>query len=358
MDRLEAEEAMEGELTEESTEKHLGQQPKKFYAEWCRFILDLLLFYTTAFFVLLAVFSLFALVFLVPFFIDPAWSTLQADFDPMGTQCRTISGDYLEGRSLCDWSSCQEGCTKTVYTCWKIIVEYEVPGINPGDHLETPVASGKLFPNVKGCGYPPNVDCHNFLKTYGRSGTNFTCYVSRSDPALVIVNLNLQEVKAHLFYSIAVPFPCLLLSLLYLILAYKFIYNDPRPNKKEATYRPVASAAASGSSALAAFIDIRDSGEDQDLDRGQGDKERQRKFLLQLQRTKWLAQHGKLASDKSAGSSTNSVRINELMQHSNSSNSDAKSELTHMERMKKDRNAYSSEKHRVMHYYQYYSLHH
>ena len=84
----------------------------------------------------------------------------------------------------------------------------------------------------------------------------------------------------------------------------------------QATYRPVASAAASGSSALAAFIDIRDSGEDQDLDRGQGDKERQRKFLLQLQRTKWLAQHGKLASDKSAGSSTNTVRINELMHES------------------------------------------
>ena len=65
--------------------------------EWCRFILDFLLFYTTAFFVLLAVFSLFALVFLVPFFIDPAWSTLQADFDPLGTQCQTISGQYLEG---------------------------------------------------------------------------------------------------------------------------------------------------------------------------------------------------------------------------------------------------------------------
>lgn len=109
-------------------------------------------------------------------------------------------------------------------------------------------------------------------------------------------------------------------------------------------------ASAASGSALAAFIDIRDSGEDQDLDRGQGDKERQRKFLLQLQRTKWLAQHGKLAANNdklaatSAGSSTNSVRINE-MQHSNSasSNSDTKSELTHMERMKKDRNAYSSE---------------
>ena len=79
------------------------------------------------------------------------------------------------------------------------------------------------------------MDCHNFLKTYGRSGSNFTCYVSRSDPELVIVNLNLQEVKAHLFYSIAVPFPCLLLSLFYLVMAYKFIYNEPT-KKKEVKY--------------------------------------------------------------------------------------------------------------------------
>ena len=67
------------------------------YHQWCRFILDLILFYTTAFFVLLAIVSLFALVFLVPFFIDPAWSTLQADFDSNGTKCTTISGKYLKG---------------------------------------------------------------------------------------------------------------------------------------------------------------------------------------------------------------------------------------------------------------------
>ena len=67
------------------------------YHQWCRFILDLILFYTTAFFVLLAIVSLFALVFLVPFFIDPAWSTLQADFDPNGTVCTTLSGKYLKG---------------------------------------------------------------------------------------------------------------------------------------------------------------------------------------------------------------------------------------------------------------------
>ena len=65
--------------------------------ELCRVALDLLLFYTTSFFILLAVFSIFALIFLVPFFIDPAWSTLQADFDERGTRCVTKSGIYLEG---------------------------------------------------------------------------------------------------------------------------------------------------------------------------------------------------------------------------------------------------------------------
>ena len=78
------------------------------YRQFCRFLLDLLLFYTTAFFVLLAIISLFALVFLVPFFIDPAWSTLQADFDPNGTLCTTLSGKYLEG--ICNLGAKNQCC--------------------------------------------------------------------------------------------------------------------------------------------------------------------------------------------------------------------------------------------------------
>jgi len=319
--------------------------------EWCRFILDLLLFYTTAFFVLLAVFSLFALVFLVPFFIDPAWSTLQADFDPLGTQCQTISGQYLEGRSVCDWSSCQEGCTKTVYTCWKIIVQYELPGVNPGEAVKTPTATGKLFPNVKGCGYPPSVDCHNFLKIYGGNGTNFTCYVARTNPELVIVNLDLHQVKSHLFYSLAVPFPCLFISLCYLVIAYKFIYNDKPENS---AFKPVTSATTAG--ALAAFIDLKDS-EDQDVD-----KDRQRKFLLQIQRTKWLAQHGKLPQTGSTGTMDLSkcVRMKDLDQaetdKTESSGTQKAPQETYQERMKKDRTSYNSEKHKVLNYYNYYNV--
>ena len=92
-----------------------------------------------------------------------------------------------------------------------------------------PRAKGKLFPNVKGCGYPPQVDCNDFLKYYGGSGTNFTCFVSRLDPELVIIDLDLDLVREHLFYSLAVPIPCLLVSLAYLVLAYKFIYSEKKP---------------------------------------------------------------------------------------------------------------------------------
>ena len=73
--------------------RKLAEKRRRFF----RAVLDFLLFYTTSFFVLLAVFSVFALIFLVPFFIDPAWATLRADFDPEGTTCTTVSGVYKEG---------------------------------------------------------------------------------------------------------------------------------------------------------------------------------------------------------------------------------------------------------------------
>ena len=92
----------------------------------------------------------------------------------------------------------------------------------------------------QGCGYPPSVDCHNFLKIYGANGTNFTCFVARTNPELVIVNLDLHEVKSHLFYSLAVPFPCLFISLCYLVIAYKYIYNDkPEQNDVSAFSKPL-----------------------------------------------------------------------------------------------------------------------
>ncbi|KMQ91723.1 protein tipe [Lasius niger] len=52
--------------------------------------LQKLLFYTTAFFILLSTFSLFAFLFLVPFVIDPAFTTIFMEFDTRPVECITI----------------------------------------------------------------------------------------------------------------------------------------------------------------------------------------------------------------------------------------------------------------------------
>ena len=111
-------------------------------------------------------------------------------------------------------------------------------------------------------------------------------------------------------------------------------------------------SATTAGSALAAFIDLKDS-EDQDVE-----KERQRKFLLQIQRTKWLAQHGKLAkagvTSTTAGTGTGaiidpskSVRMKDLEPSETADKVEPEPQKgtheTHLERMKKDRSSYNSE---------------
>ena len=98
--------------------------------------------------------------------------------------CRTVRGEYRRGKPHCAWTSCREGCTHEVYTCWQIevstvqcsTVQYSTVQYSTGciedptirqveyniyDQNQSVVATapGKLFPNVKGCGYPPIVDC-------------------------------------------------------------------------------------------------------------------------------------------------------------------------------------------------------
>ena len=59
--------------------------------------LEKLLFYTTAFFILLGIFSLFAFLFLVPFVIDPAFTTIFMKFDIRPAQCITIDVESRKG---------------------------------------------------------------------------------------------------------------------------------------------------------------------------------------------------------------------------------------------------------------------
>ena len=152
--------------------------------------------------------------FLVPLVVDPALSTLQHQFSQ--TVCTTVEGEYREGKAMCSWSSCREGCTHEVFTCWQIRVTYM---------LNTTSLPGKLYPNVKGCGYPPRIDCSAFAKHFGETGRTFTCFFSQKEEGLVITELDHEEVYMVLLYSIALPLPIFFISILYLIFAYLYIYK-------------------------------------------------------------------------------------------------------------------------------------
>lgn len=88
------------------------------------------LFYTTAFFVLLAIFSLFIFLFLVPFFIEPAFTTIFMQFDENPAFCVTMQTEHYFSTTNCSWASCREGCTREVSKilfmfcccCWNVYV--------------------------------------------------------------------------------------------------------------------------------------------------------------------------------------------------------------------------------------------
>lgn len=279
------------------------------------------LFYTTAFFVLLGTFSLFAFLFLVPFVIEPAFTTIFMQFDTEPAWCVTVEVEQHKGVSNCSWTSCREGCTKEVYECTQIRVNYKTAGqllaaqngsagaaaaaasvdlpvgsaaasavaeslsaetarferaLRDYDYLDGhPMGGGvgggsnavgmlsladelaaeaerselysdldgitqtmggnesewffsgaRLFPNVKGCGYPPMLNCSIWAKQYRAIGTNYSCYYSRVDPSLVISDLDMGRNTRNLVYAMAIPIPSFIISCIYLTFAYFVIYNE------------------------------------------------------------------------------------------------------------------------------------
>ncbi|XP_060806032.1 protein tipE [Amyelois transitella] len=235
--------------------------------------LEKLLFYTTASFVLLAIFSLFAFLFLVPFVIEPAFTTIFMQFDPTAALCVTSQVKHLVGASNCTWASCREGCTKDLFECTQIRVNYklgndtnvtladfeelvreeralrkdyeydsfdstdELPDVLPtglqGSDSEWYFTGARLFPNVKGCGYPPILNCTIFYGKYRPLGTNYSCYYSRVDPGLVITELDMWQNTLNLVYAMAIPIPSFIISVIYLTFAYFKIYNTEEESEQE-----------------------------------------------------------------------------------------------------------------------------
>ena len=124
---------------------------------------DTIRFYLTALTTLIACISSFAFLFLVPFVIDPAFSTLFAEFTEEPVLCVTTSTVFKVGMSNCTWASCREGCTNEIFRCTQISVNYKLDAgdqfegknftdIYTVEETEWDYEDAKLYPNVKGCG--------------------------------------------------------------------------------------------------------------------------------------------------------------------------------------------------------------
>ena len=103
-----------------------------------------------------------------------------------------MSYELRYGRSHCSWASCREGCTAQIYKCHQIRVTYtprrpyqkntEVEDIQEAEWaylsrtektdadadklVETVVEDTPLLINIKGCGYPPDVNCDLYAEMY------------------------------------------------------------------------------------------------------------------------------------------------------------------------------------------------
>ncbi|CAH0393972.1 unnamed protein product [Bemisia tabaci] len=172
-------------------------------------------FYTSLFLGTTAILSVFAFLFLIPFVVDPAISTILADYDPEPITCMVTETVYAEGLSNCTWASCREGCTAPQTRCHQIFVNYSVlhyhefrnKGITNLEGFHWDVADRKFLINTEGCGYPPRVNCSVFVKEYGPAhiGKIFPCYYSRAYSEHVVLRYSWDDNLRHLILSLAVP---------------------------------------------------------------------------------------------------------------------------------------------------------
>jgi Na+ channel auxiliary subunit TipE len=77
------------------------------------------------------------------------------------------------------------------------------------------------------------LNCSIFLWKYQVVGTNFTCYYSRVDPALVMSDLDMKQVYLNLVLATAIPIPSFIISVIYLAFAYFVIYAEEETTDPE-----------------------------------------------------------------------------------------------------------------------------
>ena len=179
---------------------------------------------------LLAGTSFVVFMTLLPLLIDPSVLTFVLDLEPAA--CLTVHSAVLNGTSNCTWTSCQQGCTVDIYKCWHVNVSYLLadPALaaqrldrqllltdDDSPYPSQPLQPARLYPNVVGCGYPPDVDCDQFFRQYAQphSGAferTFPCYVSMTDPTVAVIHVDRFEAAVHLAIGFAPLLLCVVLG--------------------------------------------------------------------------------------------------------------------------------------------------
>lgn len=78
-------------------------------------------FYTSLCLGTSAILAVFAFLFLIPFVVEPAITTILADFESEPVTCAVSEHLYVEGMKNCSWASCREGCTTSHTRCFQVI---------------------------------------------------------------------------------------------------------------------------------------------------------------------------------------------------------------------------------------------
>jgi len=74
-----------------------------------------------------------------------------------------------------------------------------------------------LLPNVKGCGYPPTVNCSVFYSFSSFVGSAYPCYVSQRDPTYAVTTFSERNALFNIYVCLVTPGVTALLSSAYLI---------------------------------------------------------------------------------------------------------------------------------------------
>jgi len=185
--------------------------------------------------------SVFAFLFLVPFVLDPAISTLTHDFVDEPVTCKVSNVSVKRGKSNCTWSSCREGCTADMYHCYQVRVKYaKIPFKNGTPSYEIDYGSWvnlerhdtienqtmrdtPLLVNIKGCGYPPDIACAAFASKYQdiyKNNETFPCYYSRVNPWILLERYNPGEMIGSIIASVTIPNVIFVISLIVLLYWY------------------------------------------------------------------------------------------------------------------------------------------